>query len=87
MSELQGLFFWGLLLLFAIVMYLVAPRSKDEAGVSRGHDEQGRPASEWALMMSIFRIFAKSVTNAANLGASYGIGAGLPMQAIGYRSR
>lgn len=75
MSELQGLFFWGFLLVFGIVMYLVAPKSEDEAGFFRGHDTQGRPASEWALMMSIFIswIFAKSVTNAANLGASYGI--------------
>ena len=79
MSELQGLFFWGFLLVFGVVMYLVAPRSKDEAGFFRGHDAEGRPASEWALMMSIFIswIFAKSVTNAANLGATYGIVGGL----------
>ena len=79
MGELQGLFFWGFLLVFGVLMYLVAPRSKDEAGFFRGHDAQGRPASEWALMMSIFIswIFAKSVTNAANLGAAYGIVGGL----------
>ena len=79
MTGLQGLFFWGFLLAFGIVMYLVAPRSKDEAGFFRGHDEKGRPASEWALMMSIFIswIFAKSVTNAANLGATYGVVGGL----------
>src|SRR3989337_3838205 len=79
MSELQGLFFWGFLLVFGIVMYLVVPKSKDEAGFFRGCDAHGRPASEWALMMSIFIswIFAKSVTNAANLGAAYGIVGGL----------
>ncbi|MGE0290483.1 MAG: hypothetical protein AB7P16_29725 [Bradyrhizobium sp.] len=79
MNELQGLFFWGFLLLFGAVMYLVVPRSSDEAGFFRGHDSKGRPASEWALMMSIFIswIFAKSVTNAANLGAAYGIVGGL----------
>ena len=79
MSELQGLFFWGFLLAFGAVMYAVSPRSNDEAGFFRGHDKQGRPASEWALMMSIFIswIFAKSVTNAANLGASFGIVGGL----------
>ncbi len=79
MSEYQGLFFWGFLIVFGVVMYLVVPSSKDEAGFFRGHDERGRPASEWALMMSIFIswIFAKSVTNAANLGASYGIVGGL----------
>ncbi|TAK47038.1 MAG: sodium:solute symporter, partial [Betaproteobacteria bacterium] len=79
MNELQGLFFWGFLLTFGAVMYLVVPKSKDEAGFFRGHDSKGRPASEWALMMSIFIswIFAKSVTNAANLGAAYGIVGGL----------
>lgn len=79
MSPLQGLFFWGFLLAFGVVMYAVSPRSSDEAGFFRGHDEQGRPASEAALMLSIFIswIFAKSVTNAANLGASYGIVGGL----------
>jgi len=78
-SDVQGLFFWGFLLVFGIVMYLVVPRSKSEAGFFRGHDEKGRPASEWALTMSIFIswIFAKSVTNAANLGATYGVVGGL----------
>ena len=70
MTGLQGLFFWGFLLVFGLAMYVVAPRSRDEAGFFRGHDASGRPASQWALMMSIFIswIFAKSVTNAANLG-------------------
>ena len=79
MSDWQGLFFWGFLLLFGAVMYGVSPRARDEAGFFRGHDEKGRPPSEWALMMSIFIswIFAKSVTNAANLGAAYGIVGGL----------
>ncbi|WP_217992616.1 hypothetical protein [Polaromonas sp. AET17H-212] len=79
MTGLQGFFFWGFLLAFGIVMYMVVPRSKDEAGFFSGHDANGRPASEWALMMSIFIswIFAKSVTNAANLGATYGIVGGL----------
>ncbi|WP_291986289.1 sodium:solute symporter [Candidatus Accumulibacter sp. ACC007] len=79
MNELHGLFFWGFLLLFGAVMYLISPRSSDAAGFFRGHDAQGRAPSEWALMMSVFIswIFAKSVTNAANLGATYGIVGGL----------
>jgi solute:Na+ symporter, SSS family len=79
MSDWQGLFFWGFLLSFGVLMYWLSPRARDEAGFFRGHDAQGRPASEWALMMSIFIswIFAKSVTNAANLGAAYGIVGGL----------
>lgn len=79
MNELQGLFFWGFLVVFGLAMYVVAPRSRDEAGFFRGADEAGRPPSERALTMSIFIswIFAKSVTNAANLGASYGVVGGL----------
>ena len=79
LSDLQGLFFWGFLIAFGVVMYLVSPRVRTEAGFFQGHDDSGRPASEWALMMSIFIswIFAKSVTNAANLGAAYGVVGGL----------
>lgn len=79
MNDWQGLFFWGFLLVFGALMYWISPRARDDAGFFRGHDAHGRPASEWALMMSIFIswIFAKSVTNAANLGASYGIVGGL----------
>ena len=78
-SDLQGLFFWGFLIVFGVVMYALAPRVKSDDGFFLGHDERGRPASEWTLMMSIFIswIFAKSVTNAANLGAAYGIVGGL----------
>ena len=36
MNQLQGLLFWGFLLVFGAVMYLVSPRSKDEAGFFRG---------------------------------------------------
>ncbi len=79
MSELQGLFFWGFLIVFGAVMYLVVPKSGDEAGFFSGSDAKGRAPSEWVLTMSIFInwIFAKSVTNAANLGASHGIVGGL----------
>ncbi len=79
MSDMQGIFFWGFLLVFGVAMYLVVPRSRDEGGFFRGQDEFGRPANEWALMLSIFIswIFAKSVTNAANLGAAYGVVGGL----------
>ncbi|MCB1955809.1 MAG: hypothetical protein KDG55_09035 [Rhodocyclaceae bacterium] len=75
----QGLFFWGFLVVFGAVMYAVSPRVRTESGFFLGHDEAGRPATRRALMLSIFIswIFAKSVTNAANLGAAYGIVGGL----------
>ncbi|TVO58127.1 sodium:solute symporter family transporter [Denitromonas halophila] len=78
-SNTQGVYFWGFLVVFGVVMYLISPKVKDEGGFFRGTDTEGRPASSWALMMSIFIswIFAKSVTNAANLGAAYGIVGGL----------
>ena len=78
-ASLQGIFFWGFLLAFGGLMYIVAPRVRSESGFFLGHDEAGRPTSRWALTASVFIswIFAKSVTNAANLGAAYGIVGGL----------
>lgn len=57
---------------------VVAPEPKREI-VLPGADDQGRPVGQWPLTASIFIswIFAKSVTNAANLGAAYGITGGL----------
>lgn len=79
MSDLQGIFFWGFLIVFGLVMYAVAPRVKDDGGFFKGLDDRGRATSGWALTASLFIswIFAKSVTNAANLGAAYGIVGGL----------
>lgn len=79
MAQWQGMFFWGFLIVFGIVMLMISPHAKTEGSFFRGHDAQGRPTSEWLLMTSIFIswIFAKSVTNAANLGQTYGIVGGL----------
>lgn len=78
-SGTAGIFFWGFLLLFGVVMYALAPAAREAAGFFRAERENGSPASPWALTMSIFIawIFAKSVTNAANLGAAYGVVGGL----------
>lgn len=74
-----AIYFWGFLLLYGTVMYVVSPRSHTVSSFFAGTDDAGRPATEWALMCSIFIswIFAKSVTNAANLGAAHGIVGGL----------
>jgi solute:Na+ symporter, SSS family len=76
---LFGIAFWGFLVLYGVGMYALSPRAVGRAGFFLGHDEAGRPAGTWALGASIFIswIFAKSITNAANLGASYGIVGGL----------
>jgi solute:Na+ symporter, SSS family len=74
-----GIYFWGFLLFYGTVMYVISPRSRTISSFYTGADEHGRPATEWALTCSIFIswIFAKSVTNAANLGAAYGVVGGL----------
>ena len=76
---MTGLYFWGFLLVYGATMYAMSPQARSVSSFFRGTDEAGAPASEWALMCSIFIswIFAKSVTNAANLGAAYGIIGGL----------
>jgi Na+/proline symporter len=57
----------------------LSPRAVTLGGFFNGEDHQGRSAAPWLLTTSIFIswIFAKSVTNAANLGASYGLIGGL----------
>jgi Na+/proline symporter len=72
-------YFWGFLLLYGTVMYVLSPQARTVSSFFGGTDENGKPATEWALMCSIFIswIFAKSVTNAANLGASFGVVGGL----------
>lgn len=78
----QGSFaflFWGFLALYGVVLYAMAPAARTPDGFFRGRDAQGRATSGWMLTSSVFIawIFAKSVTNAANLGAEYGIVGGL----------
>ncbi len=76
---MAGLYFWGFLLLYGAAMYAISPHARSVSSFFGGADEAGRAASEWALMCSIFIswIFAKSVTNAANLGAAHGVVGGL----------
>ncbi len=79
MSITEASLFWGFLLVYGAVMYWLSPRSTNAASFYRGADANGNPVSQWSLTASIFIswIFAKSVTNAANLGAAYGVVGGL----------
>jgi len=72
-------YFWAFLLLYGTVMYAISPHARTVSSFFGGTDNSGRPANGWALTCSIFIswIFAKSVTNAANLGAAYGVVGGL----------
>lgn len=78
-GSMVGLFFWGFLLVYGVLMVALSPRAVTVGGFFNGEDNQGRSAAPWLLTSSIFIswIFAKSVTNAANLGASYGLVGGL----------
>lgn len=79
MSSTVGFFFWGFLVVYGALMVLLSPRAVTLGGFFNGEDSQGRSAAPWLITSSIFIswIFAKSVTNAANLGASYGLVGGL----------
>jgi len=79
MSTISAAAFWAFLLIYGITMYLVSPRSRGARAFFRGADSHGRPVGGGTLAASIFIswIFAKSVTNAANLGAEYGLVGGL----------
>lgn len=74
-----GIFFWGFLVVYGLLMMIFLPRHVTLGGFFRGEDSKGRAASPFMLTASIFIswIFAKSVTNAANLGAKYGIVGGV----------
>jgi len=60
-------------------MFLLSPRAVDTRGFYWGHDLRGREAGVWLLGASVLItwIFAKSVTNAANLGAAFGLVGGV----------
>ena len=79
MDPSAGIWFWAFLGLYGLVMVAVAPRAVTAGAFYGGRDRAGRAVSPWALTGSIFIswIFAKSVTNAANLGASHGVMGGL----------
>lgn len=78
-TSLTGLLFWGFLLVYGALMLALSPRAVTLGSFFNGEDSQGRSTPPWLLTASIFIswIFAKSVTNAANLGASYGLVGGL----------
>ncbi len=70
---------WIALIGYGVLMFLVSPRAVTSKGFYWGYDARGRETGFWLLTCStlITWIFAKSVTNAANLGATYGIVGGL----------
>ena len=77
--ENYGFYFWGFLALYGVIMFLFSPKARTVGSFFKGEDRVGRSVSTPMLISSIFIswIFAKSITNAANLGAQYGIVGGV----------
>lgn len=75
MTPPAALWPWLLLAAYGIALVGLAPSARDAAGFYGGRDAGGRPPSLGLLFASLFIawIFAKSVTNAANLGARFGL--------------
>ena len=72
---------WVLLVGYGLALYLVSPttRTDDEAGFFDGARADGRHVGVAALTASVLItwVFAKSITNAANLGAAFGLVGGV----------
>ena len=72
------LYQWGIIVLTSIILFLISPLSKTAKEFFQATvDDQ--PPNFWVLTSSlvISWIFAKSITNAANLGAAFGIVGGV----------
>lgn len=79
MLDSMGYLFWGFLIIYGVVMMILSPKNVSEEGFFQGKSNEGKQPSQTVLVFSVFIswIFAKSVTNAANLGAEYGFVGGL----------
>ena len=66
---------WGAMLVFGAVLWRISPRVTSPDQFFGGRDRRGRDIGLGVLVASIVIswIFAKSITNAANLGRSFGL--------------
>lgn len=70
---------WLILLGYGLVLWMISPWSRDREMFYEGRSRIGESVGFWILTGSVLIswIFAKSITNAANLGAEYGLTGGL----------
>lgn len=70
---------WSLLLLFGVVFFFIVPYSKTAEAFFAARSEKGKKPGMFMLTSSlvISWIFAKSITNAANLGLLFGFVGGI----------
>ncbi len=76
---IETIYFWVFLIIYGVLMVSLSPAATTPNAFFSAFSNSGDRISQWSLTMSIFIswIFAKSVTNAANLAAAYGIVGGL----------
>lgn len=69
---------WLILLGYGLLLWVLSPWSENREMFYEGQDKGGHQVGLWLLTGSVFIswVFAKSITNAANLGASYGLTGG-----------
>lgn len=70
---------WIMVILFGLILFVVSPLAKNKEIFFRATSSKGKQPSFWLLTSSlvISWIFAKSITNAANLGLSFGMVGGV----------
>ena len=70
---------WIILIAFGVLFFVVSPYSKTKSEFFKASSKSGKSPGVFILASSLIIawIFAKSITNAANLGLSYGIVGGL----------
>ena len=54
MNFTEASLFWGFLLVYGVVMYVLSPKSKNANSFYKGADDQGNPVGQWSLTASIF---------------------------------
>lgn len=65
---------WAAVLIYGLLMFVLSPQVRDFGGFFLGKDQRGTEVKTGLLIGSVVItwLFAKSITNAANLGAAYG---------------
>ena len=69
---------WGLIIASSLILFLLSPLAKTPNQFFKATHRQKAPPAFWLMgSLIISWIFAKSITNAANLGLEFGIVGGI----------
>ena len=53
MDATTGIFFWGFMIVYGIIMFALAPKTVSLGGFFNGADKKGRDANPWMITASI----------------------------------